>query len=79
MGIHGSYFLPRVQELVQRFPEWRAERLPGSRAFQSTYDRVGVTVCRWLFLMVHDTHAVSVFDYILPLMVGDSSWIINDD
>ena len=84
--MRGIYHRKRVQELVQRFPEWRAERLPGARAFQSTYDkwvpilpysglfldsvnRVGTTICRWLFQTVHDTNAISAFDYILPLMV----------
>jgi proteasome activator subunit 4 len=69
MGLRGTYHLARVQELVRKFPEWREQRLPGTRAFQSTYDRIGVSVCRWLFLMLHDSHAISVFDYIVPLMV----------
>ncbi|KAI0034951.1 hypothetical protein K488DRAFT_76958 [Vararia minispora EC-137] len=68
IGIRGTYHLARVQGLVHKFPEWREERLPGARAFQSTYDRVGVSVCRWLFLMLHDAHAISAFDYIVPLM-----------
>jgi proteasome activator subunit 4 len=68
LGMRGIYHRTRVQELVQRFPEWRAERLPGARAFQSTYDKVGTTLCRWLFQTVHDTNAISAFDYILPLM-----------
>jgi hypothetical protein len=37
--MRGIYHRTRVQELVQRFLEWRAERLPGARAFQSTYDK----------------------------------------
>ncbi|KZV77572.1 hypothetical protein PENSPDRAFT_621096 [Peniophora sp. CONT] len=68
MGSRGAYHLARVHELVAKFPGWRAERPSGTRAFQSRYDRVGVSVCRWLFQMVHGTHAVSVFDYIVPLM-----------
>ena len=68
MGCRGVYHLDRVRELAAKFPEWRAERPSGARAFQSQYDRVGVSVCRWLFQMVHGTHAVSVFDYIVPLM-----------
>jgi len=68
LGMRGVYHQTRVQELVQRFLEWRAERLPGARAFQSTYDKVGTTICRWLFQTVHDTNAISAFDYILPLM-----------
>jgi proteasome activator subunit 4 len=39
LGMRGIYHNTRVQELVKRFPEWRAERLPGARAFQSTYDK----------------------------------------
>ncbi|KAM5538277.1 hypothetical protein V8D89_008164 [Ganoderma adspersum] len=68
LGIRGTFHQDRVSELVKQFPIWRAERLPGVRAFQSTYDRVGILVCKWLFQMVHDVNAVSAFDYILPLM-----------
>jgi hypothetical protein len=37
--MRGIYHGTRVQELAQRFLDWRAERLPGARAFQSTYDK----------------------------------------
>lgn len=39
LGIRGSFHQDRVAELVRQFPIWRSERLPGVRAFQSTYDR----------------------------------------
>ena len=39
MGMRGTYHITRVLELVVKFEEWRKERVPGSRAFQSTYDR----------------------------------------
>ena len=39
MGVRGGYHLERVQDLVPKFKIWREERLPGVRAFQSTYDR----------------------------------------
>ncbi|TBU39582.1 hypothetical protein BD309DRAFT_1022044 [Dichomitus squalens] len=68
LGVRGTFHEGRVADLVKRFPIWRAERLPGVRAFQSTYDRVGILVCKWLFQMVHDVNATSAFDYILPLM-----------
>ncbi|KAI0094570.1 armadillo-type protein [Irpex rosettiformis] len=68
MGLHGIFHEGRVMELVKKFNVWREERLPGVRAFQSTYDRVGIMVCRWLFQVIHDTHASVAFDYILPLM-----------
>ncbi|KAJ8514936.1 hypothetical protein ONZ45_g7571 [Pleurotus djamor] len=68
MSMRGYYHKERIKELVRKFAEWRELRLPGARAFQSTYDRVGVTVCKWLWQSIHDTHAISVFDYILPLM-----------
>ncbi|KAG1826229.1 uncharacterized protein BJ212DRAFT_1444172 [Suillus subaureus] len=68
MGICGTYHTSRVLELVDNFKVWREQRLPGVRAHQSTYDRVGIVVCRWLYLSVHSTDAISAFDYILPLM-----------
>ncbi|KAF9073805.1 armadillo-type protein [Rhodocollybia butyracea] len=67
MGTRG-YNQKRVTELAQDFKIWRDERIAGVRAFQSKYDRVGILVCRWLFQAVHDTNAICVFDYILPLM-----------
>ncbi|KAH8100502.1 hypothetical protein BXZ70DRAFT_1022407 [Cristinia sonorae] len=68
MGIRGLFHEGRTLELAKKFKTWREERLPGVRAFQSTYDRVGVLVCRWLFQAIHDTIAIATFDYILPLM-----------
>ncbi|KII93397.1 hypothetical protein PLICRDRAFT_694576 [Plicaturopsis crispa FD-325 SS-3] len=68
MGMHGTYHMGRVLKLVNQFKTWRAERIPGVRAFQSTYDRVGITVCKWLFQLIHHTRAISAYDYILPLV-----------
>jgi len=68
MGVRGDYHLQRVHDLVDKFRIWWDKRLPGVRAFQSTYDRVGITICKWLFQSVHGSHAIVVFDYILPLM-----------
>ncbi|KAF9036519.1 hypothetical protein BDZ89DRAFT_1100671 [Hymenopellis radicata] len=68
MGMRGAYHKIRVSQLVVNFAQWREERIPGVRAFQSKYDRVGIMVCKWLFQSIHDVHAISVFDYILPLM-----------
>ncbi|KAH7104159.1 hypothetical protein BKA62DRAFT_635182 [Auriculariales sp. MPI-PUGE-AT-0066] len=68
MGIRHGYHSGRVAELVKMFPEWREQRVPGARAFQSTHDRVAVTVCKWLFQSFHDVQAVANFDYLLPLM-----------
>ena len=39
MGMRGTYHKDRILELVHRFNIWREERIPGVRAFQSTYDR----------------------------------------
>lgn len=70
MGVRPTYHTERVQDLVKQFPIWREARVPGPRAFDSTYDRVGVLVCKWLFEAILDVQAVSAFDYILPLMVS---------
>ncbi|KAL0579785.1 Proteasome activator BLM10 [Marasmius crinis-equi] len=68
MGMRGTYHKNKVDELVGNLRKWSEVRVPGVRAFQSDYDRAGVTVCKWLFQSLHDTNAISVFDYILPLM-----------
>lgn len=39
MGMRGTYHKGRVLELVEKFKVWKAERVSGVRAFQSTYDR----------------------------------------
>ena len=39
MGSRGLFHEDRIAELVERFKVWREERVPGVRAFQSTYDR----------------------------------------
>ncbi|ESK98482.1 membrane protein [Moniliophthora roreri MCA 2997] len=68
MGMRGTYHKQKVADLANNFKEWSRARVPGVRAFQSDYDRAGITVCKWLFQSLHDTNAISVFDYILPLM-----------
>ncbi|EEB90585.1 hypothetical protein MPER_11186 [Moniliophthora perniciosa FA553] len=68
MGMRGTYHKQKVADLVNNFKKWSRARVPGVRAFQSDYDRAGITVCKWLFQSLHDTNAISVFDYILPLM-----------
>ena len=39
MGVRSGYHLQRVHSLVDKFKIWWEQRLPGVRAFQSTYDR----------------------------------------
>jgi proteasome activator subunit 4 len=39
MGVNTGYHAQRVLELVKKFQVWRGERIPGVRAFQSTYDK----------------------------------------
>jgi proteasome activator subunit 4 len=60
----------RFQELLEKLPQWREERLPGARAIRSTYDRAASTILKWLFLALHDVPAVSTYAYVLPFIVG---------
>ncbi|CAK5265273.1 unnamed protein product [Mycena citricolor] len=70
MGMRGMYHMDRFTELVGKFHVWREERVSGVRAFQSTYDRVGITICKFLFQLLLNTSASAVFDYVLPLMAS---------
>ncbi|KAJ7225820.1 hypothetical protein GGX14DRAFT_422501 [Mycena pura] len=69
MGMRGFYHKERIAELVEKFHVWREERIPGVRAFQSVYDRLVYSARpAFLFQLLLETWAISVFDYILPLM-----------
>ncbi|KAF7306649.1 Membrane protein [Mycena indigotica] len=68
MGMRGQYHRDKILALVQKFSGWREERIPGVRAFQSTYDRMGITICTFLFEHLLEPSAIAVFDYIVPLM-----------
>jgi proteasome activator subunit 4 len=72
MGMRGTYHIERIEELAEKFVIWRAERIPGPYAFQSTYDRVGISICKWLYQCIQATRAIHSFDYLLPLMVSMS-------
>jgi proteasome activator subunit 4 len=41
--VRDSTHMSRILNLVERFPKWKAERLPGARVSHSTYDKVGLT------------------------------------
>ena len=60
----------RFQELLEKLPRWREERLPGARATRSTYDRAASTILKWLYLALHDVPAVSTYAYVLPFIVS---------
>lgn len=47
-----------------------------SRDETSRAIRVGIAVCRWLVQVLHDTNAISAFQYILPLMVSAHPYLL---
>lgn len=62
MGIRGVYHKERVLELVDRFKVWREDRVPGVRAFQSTYDRCSLNITHMIGLPSHHpTESASLF------------------
>lgn len=69
MDMHGTFHLNNLKTLVEKFKIWREERIPGVRAFLSTYDKVGIAICKWLYQAVHDSRAAAAYDYIILLMV----------
>jgi hypothetical protein len=63
MKIRAEPYKEFFSRFVDELPKWREERLPGARAAQSTYDKVGLTrklrdlfikpVYRWLTICQH--------------------------
>jgi hypothetical protein len=59
-------------------PPMIGDTLPSSLHWYSSSSlcRVGITISNWLFQSIHDPHAISTFDYILPLMVCQA-WLLR--
>lgn len=61
--------VPGVRAFQSMYDRW-ALSIIFREAIPTIYvHRVGITVCKWLYQSLHDVHAISTFDYILPLMV----------
>ncbi|QRW00399.1 proteasome activator complex subunit 4 [Ceratobasidium sp. AG-Ba] len=58
----------KIQDLVARFPEWRAERLPPPKVNQSEYDKRGLTILQWIWGAGHSSMAPLIFPYVMPLL-----------
>jgi proteasome activator subunit 4 len=65
--------VPGVRAFQSNYDRWVILACPASQgthvADTFLHSRVGIAVCKWLYQSIHDLHAASSFDYILPLMV----------
>jgi len=66
--VRDSTHMSRILNLVERFPKWKAERLPGARVSHSTYDKVGLTVLSWIWTLAYTARAPAIFVYVKPLL-----------
>ncbi|KAI0296143.1 hypothetical protein BC826DRAFT_1005479 [Russula brevipes] len=61
-------YMSHVSELANKLSDWKEQRLPPPRVNQSTYDKVGLSLLRWLWVSFYSPQAPLMFPYVLPLM-----------
>ncbi|ETW87560.1 hypothetical protein HETIRDRAFT_469691 [Heterobasidion irregulare TC 32-1] len=68
LHIQRAFYLPGVLEITRQMAKWKQERLPPPRVNQSEYDKVGLTLLRWMWIAFYAPHAPLMFPYILPML-----------
>ncbi|KAJ2928817.1 hypothetical protein H1R20_g8194, partial [Candolleomyces eurysporus] len=58
----------QLGKIIEKFPQWREERLPPPRVSQSQYDKVGLAILSWIWLSSYSPSAHLIIPYIVPLL-----------
>lgn len=61
-------FLPQMAEMQEQLTRSREERLPPPRVSQSEYDKCGLSILTWIWLLAHSPQAGLVFPYAVSLI-----------
>ncbi|THH18097.1 hypothetical protein EW146_g2829 [Bondarzewia mesenterica] len=68
LRIREALYMPRFLSIIQQMPKWKQERFPPPRVAQSQYDKVGLTLLRWIWASFYGPQAPLMFTYISPMM-----------
>ncbi|KAI0034963.1 hypothetical protein K488DRAFT_83562 [Vararia minispora EC-137] len=69
LSIRNVPFKDRIAKLAEQLGAWKEERLPPPRVNQSQYDKVGLTLLRWVWLTSFSSQATLLFPFLLPLLL----------
>ncbi|KAL1690120.1 hypothetical protein GGG16DRAFT_125867 [Schizophyllum commune] len=61
-------FMPYIQAILDKLPQWRQERLPPPRTSLSEYDRVSLTLLSWAWIVAHSSNAPLLYPYAVSMM-----------
>ncbi|KAL1709113.1 hypothetical protein EV121DRAFT_267575 [Schizophyllum commune] len=61
-------FMPHIQAILDKLPQWRQERLPPPRTSLSEYDRVSLTLLSWAWIVAHSSNAPLLYPYAVSMM-----------
>ncbi|KAH9964279.1 hypothetical protein BC827DRAFT_1190239 [Russula dissimulans] len=61
-------YLSHISKLANKLSGWKEKRLPPPRVNQSEYDKVGLSLLRWLWISFYSPQAPLMFPYVLPLL-----------
>ncbi|KAH9081608.1 hypothetical protein EDB83DRAFT_2512470 [Lactarius deliciosus] len=57
-----------ISALASKLPDWKEQRLPPPRVSQSTYDKVSLSLLRWLWVSFYSPQGPLIFPYVHPLL-----------
>ncbi|KAI0322307.1 hypothetical protein OF83DRAFT_1161297 [Amylostereum chailletii] len=66
--IRRSPFVEEVTNFVGQLPVWKEERFPPPRVNQSQYDKVSLTLLRWIWVSFYSPQASLMFPYVIPML-----------
>ncbi|KAI0275116.1 hypothetical protein BC834DRAFT_851157 [Gloeopeniophorella convolvens] len=68
LSIRSVPYISQVSALASKLSDWKEQRLPPPRVNQSEYDKVGLSLLRWLWISFYSPQAPLMFPYALPLL-----------
>ncbi|KAI9462941.1 hypothetical protein F5148DRAFT_1212253 [Russula earlei] len=68
LSIRRVPYLLHVSELANKLSDWKEKRHPPPRVNQSEYDKVGLSLLRWIWISFYSPQAPLMFPYVLPLL-----------
>lgn len=68
LSIRHVAYLEHISALASKLSDWKEQRLPPPRVSQSTYDKVSLSLLRWLWVSFYSPQGPLIFPYVHPLL-----------
>ncbi|KAF8274047.1 hypothetical protein EI94DRAFT_1714621 [Lactarius quietus] len=68
LSIRHVAYVEHISALANKLSDWKEQRLPPPRVSQSTYDKVSLSLLRWLWVSFYSPQGPLIFPYVQPLL-----------